>query len=260
MPLPPARADGPDRPSARRPLSGRERERLVLDHMRLVERIARRYDGRGEEVDDLVQVGMVGLVKAAQRFDPALGTNFTAYAVPTVVGEIRRHFRDRCWGVHMPRGLQERCRLVGRCVDHLRMREGRSPGVPEVARETGLSEEEVLEAMGASLAFRPRSLSAPATGDGEELEIELGVDDDSFQLAEGRASIADGLRRLPARERVILYLYFDEGLTQTEIARMVGISQMHVSRLIARGLDLVRSSGERPLGPAGLPGGLPSTP
>jgi RNA polymerase sigma-B factor len=225
------------------PLPNDERERLILAHLPLVRSLARRYANRGEPLDDLVQVGTVGLIKAIDRFDPDRGKDLAAFAAPTILGEIRRHFRDRAWAVHVPRPLQEAHAAVAAAVDDLTARLGRSPSVAEIAAETGLDEETVLDAAAAGGAYRPVSLSAPRPGADDEAEAsEQGEADAGYAVAAGRADLARGMRALPARERVILHLRFREDLTQSEIAARVGISQMHVSRLIQRALTRLRGA------------------
>lgn len=222
------------------PQTPEERDRIIMEHLPLVRALARRYANRGEPLDDLVQVGTVGLIKAVDRFDPSRGRELATFAAPTILGEIRRHFRDRAWGVHVPRGVQEAQARVSRVMDELSADLGRSPSVAEIAEGTGLNEEQVLDALAAGAAYRPISLSSAQTGPEDENPIEIAEEDPGFVRAEGRATLGDGLRRLPARERVILELRFAEGLTQSEIAARIGISQMHVSRLIKRSLETLR--------------------
>ena len=234
------------RPTARgsmseRPRSPQEREQQIVDHLPLVRSLARRYANRGEPLDDLVQVGVIGLIKAIDRFDPARGTDLASFATPTVLGEIRRHFRDKTWMVHVPRGVQDAHARVNRAVDELTGRLRRGPSVREIAEEADLTEEEVLDAMAAGGAYQPLSLSRPAGPDDDD-PIDVGAPDDGFAWAEGRAALGSRLRELPERERWILFLRFLEGLTQSEIASRVGISQMHVSRLIQRSLETLRRS------------------
>jgi RNA polymerase sigma-B factor len=225
-----------------RPLTESERERLILDHMPLVRALARRYANRGEPLDDLVQVGTIGLIKAIDRFDPARGSALASFAAPTVLGEIRRHFRDRTWMVHVPRGVQDAHGVVNRTIDFLTSELGRSPSVREVAEESGLTEEEVLDAMAAAVAYQPLSLSRPSGPNEDEDPIDIPVNDEGFGWAEGRAALGNRLAELPTRERTIIVLRFKEGLTQSQIAKRVGISQMHVSRLLAKALEALRTS------------------
>ncbi len=213
------------------PLTTVERERLVLDHMPLVRAIARRYANRGEPVEDLEQAGALGLVKAVERFDKERGQELAPFATPSILGEIRRHFRDTTWAVHVPRAVSENRSRVLSVVDELTTRLGHTPSVAEIAAEAGLSEAETEEAIAAGAARAPASLSAPV-GDEEGATLDPGDLDAGFDAAEARAALARGLRSLPARERMILHLRFNEDLTQSEIAERVGISQMHVSRLL----------------------------
>ncbi len=210
--------------------------------MPLVERLARRYAGRGEPVDDLIQAGTIGLVKAVDRFDPNRGSTFESFATPTILGEIRRHFRDTTWSVRVPRGVQEARQQVNRAIDRLSGREGRSPSVPEIAEATGLQLDEVLDALAAASAQRPDSLSRPV-GDDSEGEREIRADDAGFGQAETRVALEAALPAVDARARRILELRFERDMTQAEIAREVGISQMHVSRLLRRALDTLRREG-----------------
>jgi RNA polymerase sigma-B factor len=216
------------------------RETLILAHLPLVRSLARRYANRGESYDDLVQVGTVGLIKAVDRYDPALGRELASFAAPTILGEIRRHFRDRAWSVRPPRSLQDAHAEVSAAVERLSVELGHTPSVAEIASDTGLDAEAVLDAILVGSAYRPLSLSRPPAGSDEEDPIELGIDDTGFAIAEERATLGDGLLRLPARERIILHLRFGEGLSQSQIAARVGISQMHVSRLIRRALETLR--------------------
>lgn len=205
--------------------------------MPLVRGLARRYARRGEPLEDLIQVGTIGLIKAVDRFDPSLGHKLVSFATPTILGEIRRHFRDQR-PVRVPRALQEARALIAQTIDDLTAERGHSPSVREIAASSGLSEDEVLDALAAGGAQNPAPL---ATGEGEGEEgVTVGRDDPGFVAAEARATLSAGLDALPARERLILHLRFEEGLTQAQIAARVGISQMHVSRLIRRSLEELR--------------------
>jgi RNA polymerase sigma-B factor len=216
-----------------------ERERLILDHVGFVEALARRYADRGEPVEDLTQVGMVALVGAADRFDASRGVDFRSFAAPTVLGEIRRYFRDKAWAVRVPRGLKDDWAQVNAAADELVGRLGRSPSAGEIAEETGMGLDRVLDALGARSAYRPRSLTR--LSDEEEVgDVDLPIVDDGYDMVEERLALADGLRHLPPRERVILHLRFEHGMYQSEIAARLGISQMHVSRLISRALETLR--------------------
>lgn len=228
---------------AHRPLTGQtDRDALILDHMPLVKALARRYANRGEPLDDLIQVGTIGLIKAIDRFDSERGTALASFATPTILGEIRRHFRDKTWMVHVPRGVQDAHGAVNRTIDDMTSRLRRSPAVHEVAAELGLSNEEVLDAIAAGAAYQPLSLSRPPSGQDDDDPIDVSVEDEGFEWAEGRASIGNRVVELPPREQRIIKLRFDGGMTQSEIAEVVGLSQMHVSRLLAKALATLRDS------------------
>jgi RNA polymerase sigma-B factor len=222
------------------------REELVNRFLPLAISLANRYVGGSEPTEDLHQVASLGLVKAIEGFDPTLGHSFPSYAAPTILGELKRHFRDRGRQVHLPRGLQERIALIERAVDGLPTKLGRAPSAADVAEHTGLEVEEVLEAMEAASARRPYSLDATVgpEEDAGALIDTIGEDDQSFDVVEYGEAISRTLEELPERERVILHLRFVEDLTQSEIAARVGISQMHVSRLLRRALDAVRAQVE----------------
>ena len=211
------------------------RDEIIAAHLDLVEHLARRFVRRSEAYDDLVQAGSIGLIKAVDGFDPDLGFEFAAYASKTIVGELKRHFRDKGWSVRAPRRVQELYLGLGVVVDELSQRLGRSPTVRELAAETGASEEDVLEALEAGHAYRSASLDTPGP-EGEPLTSRLGHLDRSFDKVDERDLLLPHIDALPERERLILYLRFVEDLTQSEIAARVGISQMHVSRLLARSL------------------------
>src|SRR3954470_8289815 len=218
------------------------RQQLIERHIDFVRRLARRYARRGEQLDDLTQVGCVGLIKAIDRFDGSFGASLTTYAAPNILGEIKRHFRDRGWSVRVPREVQELNVKLTRVVDELTTKLGRSPSVVELAAATGATAEQVLEALESSSAYSALSLSEGPDADedgGGPMEA-LGEEDEHFEQSEQRITLATGIQRLPARERAILHLRFFEGLTQSEIADRVGISQMHVSRLIRNSLDRMR--------------------
>ncbi len=229
-------------PPHNRPPGESDRDGLIMDHMRLVKALARRYANRGEPLDDLIQVGTIGLIKAIDRFDPDRGTELASFATPTILGEIRRHFRDRTWMVHVPRGTQDAHVAVNRTIDEMTSRLRRSPSVQQVADELGLSQDEVLDAIAAGAAYQPLSLSRPPSGLDDDEPIDVSVEEEGFEWAEGRASIGNRLAELPAREQRILKLRFDRGMTQSEIAELIGISQMHVSRLLAKALKTLRES------------------
>ena len=221
------------------------REELVQRLLPLARRMARRYRRSDEPLDDLVQVATLGLIKAIDRFDPARETAFSSYAVPTMLGELKRYFRDNGWAVHVPRGMQERVMQVDSAVKDLSRRLGRSPSAAEVAEALDLSVEQVLEAMEAASAYDAVSLESYRfgdDGDGETYAESIGVEDDRFELVEYGATIEPTLQALPARDRVVLHLRFVEDLTQAEIAERVGVSQMHVSRLIRKSIEQVRAA------------------
>ena len=219
------------------------REQLIEQYMSLVRSLARRYSYRGEQLDDLVQIGAIGLIKAIDRFDIERGVELTTYATPNIIGEIKRHFRDKGWAVRVPRGLQELNVQLSKIVEQLTVELGRSPTIPELATASGAQEEEVLEALESGRAYSSLSLSATTSGDGEEsldpLES-IGTEEHQYEVSEDRAVLAPGFKALDERERMILQLRFFEGLTQSQIAQQVGISQMHVSRLIRRSLEKIR--------------------
>jgi RNA polymerase sigma-B factor len=220
------------------------RDELVVRFMPLVRQLARRYQRGNEPLDDLVQVASIGLVKALDRFDASRGTAFSSYAVPTILGELKRYFRDSGWAVHVPRGIQERVLEVNKAVQRLSRDLSRSPTASEISEATGIETELVLEAMEAAVAYEAVSLDAPRSGDdgeaSETYERRLGVDDGSYDMVEYEATLAPALRELDPRDRIVLHLRFKEDLTQSEIAERIGVSQMHVSRLIRRALAQLR--------------------
>jgi RNA polymerase sigma-B factor len=222
----------------------RARQALIERHIGFVRRLAQRYAHRGETIDDLTQVGCVGLIKAIDRFDGEYKVTLATYAAPNVLGEIKRHFRDKGWAVRVPRDVQELNVRLGRVVDELTGKLGRSPSVEELAEATHSSTEQVVEALDSSRAYNTVSLSAPGADDGDDdagdpLE-HLGDDDQGYELAEERQLLREGFKELEERERKILHMRFFLGMTQSEIADQVGISQMHVSRLIRQSIDRVR--------------------
>ena len=220
------------------------REQLIERYMSLVRSLARRYSYRGEQLDDLVQIGAIGLIKAIDRFDLDRGVELTTYATPNIIGEIKRHFRDKGWSVRVPRGLQELNVRLSHVIEDLTVQLERSPTIPELAQAAGVEEEDVLEALESGQAYATLSLSAPSSGDDssdlDPLES-LGVLEHEYEVSEDRAVLAPGIKALDDRERRILHLRFFEGLTQSQIAQQVGISQMHVSRLIRRSLEKIRA-------------------
>jgi RNA polymerase sigma-B factor len=220
------------------------REALIERYQGLVRRLASHYHSGQDGFDDLVQVGNVGLLNALERFDPGRGLAFRSFAVPTILGELRRYFRDTRWAVHMPRGLQERFLLVERAADQLNGTLSRSPTVADIARKLDLSEEQVAEAIAVRNGYNALSLDRPqADADGDDdltLLDTLGEEESRYELVAYRESVAPTMRALPRREQDILRLRFVEDLTQTEIAERLGVSQMQVSRLLQRSLDRLR--------------------
>jgi RNA polymerase sigma-B factor len=220
------------------------RAKLIEQYMSLVRSLARRYSYRGEQLEDLVQIGAIGLIKAIDRFDVNRGVELTTYATPNIIGEIKRHFRDRGWSVRVPRGLQELNIQLSRLIEQLTVQHGRSPTIPELAKAAGVTDEEVLEALESGRAYSSLSLSAGSGGGDDDGELDplesLGTEEHQYEVSEDRAVLAPGFRVLDERERRILHLRFFEGLTQSQIAQQVGISQMHVSRLIRRSLEKIR--------------------
>lgn len=221
------------------------RAQLVEGHLGLAEYLARRFNNRGEQLDDLVQVASLGLLKAVDRFEPSRGVEFSTYATHTIVGELKRHFRDKGWAVRAPRRMQELYLRLGKVVSTLSQELGRSPTIPELAADAQVSEEEVLEALEAGQAYRFSSLDAPGGGDdddGDTLSAHLGEEDPRLLEAEHRAALSPLIERLAPRDQTILHLRFFVGMTQSEIANQLGISQMHVSRLLARSLNQLRAA------------------
>ena len=219
------------------------REELIERYMSLVRSLARRYAYRGEQLDDLVQIGAIGLIKAIDRFDLERGVELTTYATPNIIGEIKRHFRDKGWSVRVPRGLQELNVQVSKLIEQLTVQLGRSPTIPELAKAAGVEEEQVLEALESGRAYSSVSLSTGGGSD-EDGELDplesLGSIEHEYEVSEDRAVLAPGFKVLDERERKILHLRFFSGLTQSQIAEEIGISQMHVSRLIRRSLEKIR--------------------
>ena len=223
--------------------------------MSLVRSLARRYAYRGEQLDDLVQIGAIGLIKAIDRFDVDRGVELTTYATPNIIGEIKRHFRDKGWSVRVPRGLQELNVKLSKLIEEQTIELGRSPTIPELAKVAGVEEELVVEAIESGRAYSTVSLSTGG-GQDEEGEVDplesLGSEEPQYEVSEDRAMLAPGLKALDERERLIIHLRFFKGLTQSQIAQQVGISQMHVSRLIRRALERIREEigddgGEEPV-------------
>jgi RNA polymerase sigma-B factor len=217
------------------------RERALVELMPLVRALASRYAGRGEPLEDLVQVGALGLIKAVDRFDVDRGVEFSSYAVPTIVGEIRRHFRDKAWAMHVPRRLKELSVRLSRLLDDLTTELGRSPTIAELAEAAGAEEEEVIDALDSAHAYSTRSLHAPFEEGGDDsLADKLGTPETGYEEVEDGSLVAAGLDALDERERRIVELRFFEEMTQSQIAAEIGISQMHVSRLLRRALATMR--------------------
>jgi RNA polymerase sigma-B factor len=221
----------------------RIRDALVEMHLPLVEYLARRFRNRGEPLDDLVQVATIGLIKSVDRFDLERGVEFSTYATPTIVGEIKRHFRDKGWAIRVPRRLQELKLSLTKATSELSQKLGRSPTVAELAGHLDMSEEEVLEGLESANAYSAVSLDAPDGGDDDSPAVAdtLGVEDESLEGVEYRESLKPLLDQLPPREKRILLLRFFGNMTQSQIADDLGISQMHVSRLLARTLTQLRA-------------------
>jgi RNA polymerase sigma-B factor len=224
------------------PRRQRVRDELVEMHLPLVEYLARRFRNRGEPLDDLIQVATIGLIKSVDRFDLERGVEFSTYATPTIVGEIKRHFRDKGWAIRVPRRLQELKLSLAKATSDLSQKNGRAPTVAELAQALGISEEEVLEGLESANAYSAVSLDAPDTGDDDSPAVadSLGTTDDSLEGVEYRESLKPLLEKLPPREKKILLLRFFGNMTQSQIAAELGISQMHVSRLLARTLAQLR--------------------
>jgi RNA polymerase sigma-B factor len=231
---------------ASRPESDPERQRirdqLVEMHLPLVEYLARRFRNRGEPLDDLVQVATIGLIKSVDRFDLERGVEFSTYATPTIVGEIKRHFRDKGWAIRVPRRLQELKLALAKATSELSQRNGRAPTVAELAHHLEMSEDEILEGLESANAYSAVSLDAPDTGDDDSPAVSdsLGATDEALEGVEYRESLKPLLEKLPPREKKILLLRFFGNMTQSQIATELGISQMHVSRLLARTLAQLR--------------------
>jgi RNA polymerase sigma-B factor len=231
-------------------------EELVVRFEPLVRSVARRYHARGEPLDDLVQVANVGLLKAIQRFDPDRGFAFTSFATPTMLGELKRYFRDSGWAVHVPRGVKERALELATATDKLSARLGRSPSIAELAEELGATQEETLDALEAYHGRHASPLERSSDDDDEmgssSPVARLGVEDSGLERAEYMTVIARGVDALSDADRQLLHLRFDEDLTQSEIARRIGTSQMQVSRLLRAAIEKIRRvSGELEPPPSG---------
>ncbi len=219
------------------------REELITRYLPLVRSLARRFSSRGQAVEDLIQVGSIGLIKAIDRFDTSRGVELSTYATPTILGEIKRYFRDKGWAVKVPRALQDLNIRLNRVIEQLTVELNRSPTIPEMAKACSVTEEEVLEALESGRAYNSLSIYSSGTSEDEdamELLDFLGVEESAYELVEQRRYLAPAMERLDDRERLILHLRFFEGMTQTQIATRVGISQMHVSRLIRKSIEVLR--------------------
>ncbi|WP_232423365.1 RNA polymerase sigma factor SigF [Mycobacterium sp. 155] len=219
-----------------------QREKIVTRCLPLADHIARRFDGRGEAREDLVQVARVGLVNAVNRFDVETGSDFVSFAVPTIMGEVRRHFRDNSWSVKVPRRLKELHLRLGTATSELSQRLGRAPTASELAEELGVDRNEVVEGLVAGSSYNTLSIDSGGGGDEETPAIvdSLGDVDTALERIENRETLRPLLAALPERERTVLLLRFFESQTQTQIAERVGVSQMHVSRLLAKSLARLR--------------------
>lgn len=219
------------------------REELVAGHLPVARNIARRFTQRGEPQDDLEQVATLGLIQAVDRFEPARGSDFLSFAVPTITGEVRRHFRDHGWSIRVPRRLKDLRVALGSAISELSQRNGRAPTASELAEHLGLPREDVLEGLEAATAYRSTSLDDMLTAHQDRPAVEgvVGAADAELDRVEYRTTLAPLLERLPERERTILKLRFFGGLTQSQIAERVELSQMHVSRLLSRTLRRLRS-------------------
>jgi RNA polymerase sigma-B factor len=217
------------------------RNALIEDHRWLALHCARRFEHKGEPLDDLVQVAMLGVLKAVERYDPAFGTRFSTFAVPTITGELRRHFRDRTWSLHVPRRAKELYQTVSGVVDDLHQALSRSPTVPEIADRAGVTVEDALQALEVSGCYRSVPLAPPSDEDAVESPI-LGELDGGFLAAEARITVGKLLATLPTeREREIIRLRFVDGMTQSQIAGAIGVSQVQVSRLLRASLERMRT-------------------
>jgi RNA polymerase sigma-B factor len=231
-------ADLPDGPDRRR-----VRSRVIELYLPLARHLAGRFRNRGEQQDDLVQVATVGLIKAVDGFDPANGAPFVGYAAPTVTGELKRHFRDKCWDIRVPRRIQETRLRINRVTGELAQRLGRSPTVTDLAAELDTDEEHIIEALDAGRAYRTLSLDAPASSDADgptDLSSLLGEPDPDLEQTENREALRPLLARLPEREQRIIALHFFGNRTQSQIATELGLSQMHISRLLSKALQTLR--------------------
>jgi RNA polymerase sigma-B factor len=226
--------DSPDRP--------RVRQRLIEAYLPLAEHLARRFRNRGEPLEDLVQVACLALVKSVDGYDHGRGAAFTSYAIPMILGELKRHFRDKGWNIRVPRRLQELRLDIGKASGELAQQLGHSPTVPELAAHLGVSDDNIIEAMESGHAYRALSLQAPVAGDesGSDLSEMLGGLDPDMENVENREALRPLIARLPRREQHIIVMRFFGNMTQSQIAEQLGISQMHVSRLLAHAIGVLR--------------------
>jgi RNA polymerase sigma-B factor len=222
---------------------GQLRERLVTEHLPVAEHIARRFSHQGAPLEDLAQVAKIGLINAVDRFDPKHGADFMSFAVPTIMGEIRRHIRDTSWAVHVPRRLKELRLSIASAVTDLSQRIGRAPTPSQIAEHLGITREEVYEGLEATNAHHSLSLDYLLTDDPDSATLAdtLGADDPELSVVDAREALYPLIKRLPERQQKIITLRFFGNLTQTQIAETLGISQMHVSRLLAKSLDVLRA-------------------
>jgi RNA polymerase sigma-B factor len=222
----------------------RLRDELITAHLGLAQHLARRFANRGEPLDDLIQVASIGVVKSVDRFDPGRGVEFSTFAARTILGELKRHFRDKGWAVRAPRRIQELYLEIGHASAELVQKLGRSPTMDELAEKTGATVEAVIEATEAGSGYRTASLDAPSKSERGGVEV-VGEDEDGFEEVDNRALLLPALESLPEREQTILKLRFESGLTQSEIAARIGVSQMHVSRLLTASLRRLREEIEQ---------------
>jgi RNA polymerase sigma-B factor len=222
------------------------RNRIVERYTGLAVALARRFENRGEPLEDLIQVASMALVGAVERFDIAQGAAFSSFATPTVLGELKRHFRDKTWSVKVPRGIKELHLRVAPAVAELHAALGRAPTVPEIAEHLGSSTEDVIEAMEAGAAYKPGSLAPPDSESESRDDRALGTIDPEYGNVEARVTVRALMEQLPERERTIVYLRYFEDLTQSEIADRIGVSQVHVSRLLREALTRLATARPTP--------------
>lgn len=230
----------------RRTKNPKIRDELIFRHLDLAKVLARRFMGRGEPLEDLIQVAIYGLINAIDRYDPDRGTKFETFAYPTILGELKRHFRDTAWSMQLPRGLQELNQKAYKLVDILTQKLGRPPTISELAQELGVSEEQVIEALEAANAYETISLEQEISADEDDKpqtleELVSLTEDEEVQRWQQRQLIEDAMKVLDERERKIVEMRFFDDLTQTQIAQRLGISQMHVSRLLRRAIQKMQA-------------------